>query len=253
MMGEELDKSQVSDRGLLGDRSYALLDLDTRKVVSAKNPRKWAKLFDFRASLLEPPNPGGSMPAAQITFPDGTVASSDEPDVDGRLSEALGARVQLLRSSPPKPVLEEYWPDIEGLAYRDRITDESMPPGTFFDSAVVHLLTTATLDRLRDLNAEGRFEVRRFRPNIVIEPSPAVRDFVENGWIDRTLRLGDEIRLKVTRLCMRCVMTTLPQGDLPRDLSILRTTARHNHVNVGAYASVECGGSIARGDRIWVE
>jgi uncharacterized protein len=66
---------------------------------------------------------------------------------------------------------EEYWPDIEGLDHRDTVTDFGLPWGTFFDCALVHLLTRATLDRLRELYPHGRFEVRRFRPNIVVETS----------------------------------------------------------------------------------
>jgi uncharacterized protein YcbX len=152
-----------------------------------------------------------------------------------------------------KPSYEEYWPDIEGLANRERVTDELMPPQTFFDLATIHVLTTATIDRLRQLYPEGRFEARRFRPNIVVEPSPAVKDFVENGWVRRILHIGDEVRLKITGPCTRCVMTTLAQGDLPQDLGILRTAARFNQVNVGVYASVEHGGNLKRGDPVWVE
>ena len=53
MLGEELNSSYVTDRGLLGDRVYALIDHQTGKVASAKNPGKWGRLFDFRAVLGE--------------------------------------------------------------------------------------------------------------------------------------------------------------------------------------------------------
>ncbi|HEY6885732.1 MAG TPA: MOSC N-terminal beta barrel domain-containing protein, partial [Nitrososphaeraceae archaeon] len=49
MMGEELNSSHVTERGLVGDRTYAVVDKQTGKVASAKNPRKWGKLFDFRS------------------------------------------------------------------------------------------------------------------------------------------------------------------------------------------------------------
>jgi uncharacterized protein YcbX len=58
MMGEELNASDVTDRGLLGDRSLALVDTETGKVVSAKNPKKWSPMFDFRAAFSEPPQVG---------------------------------------------------------------------------------------------------------------------------------------------------------------------------------------------------
>jgi len=117
----------------------------------------------------------------------------------------------------------------------------------------VHLLTTATLDRLRELYPQGRFEVRRFRPNIVVETASAERDFVENAWIGQVLAIGDSVRLSVTGPCPRYVMTTLPQGDLPNDTGILRTAARHNRANVGIYASVLEGGTVHRGDSVRLE
>jgi uncharacterized protein YcbX len=161
--------------------------------------------------------------------------------------------VSLCEAAPESPVLEEYWPDIEGLAHRDAVTDEAMAAGTFFDAAAVHLLTTATLDRLRELYPEGRFEVRRFRPNVVVACGPEARGFVEQGWVGRTLALGPEVRLHVAGPCPRCVMTTLPQADLPPDPGVLRTAARHAGGHVGVYARVLQGGTLRRGDAVRVE
>lgn len=248
MMGEELGASEVSERGLFGDRSYAMIDPSTGKVASAKNPRKWPNLFDFRAAYTEAPRPGEKVSPVRIAIPDGTIVSSDQSDIDQTLSAALGREATLVTSAPKTPTLEEYWPDLEGLDHRETVTEEEMPPETFFDLAVVHILTTATINRLCDLYPEGRFEVRRFRPNIVVEPISGERDFVENSWVGRTLNLGDEVRLSITRPCPRCVMTTLPQGDLSKDVGILRTVAQHNQTHVGVYATVLQGGMVRRGD-----
>jgi uncharacterized protein YcbX len=128
-----------------------------------------------------------------------------------------------------------------------------MPPQTFFDIAVIHILTTSSINRLRELYPEGRFEVRRFRPNIVIDLVSGEKDFVENSWIGKNMIIGEDVHLKITGRCTRCVMTTLPQGDLPRDLGILRTIARYNQVTVGVYASVHRGGTIRRGDTVRLE
>jgi len=250
MMGEELNATEVTERGLLGDRAYALMDPSTGKVASAKNPRKWGKLFDFRAAFVEPPHATVQLPPVQITLPDGTVLTSGRGDIDRIISKTLGREVKLSTPAPKTPSLEEYWPDMDGLAHRETITDEAMPPETFFDLAVVHVLTTATIDRLRELYPQGRFEVRRFRPNIVVEPPSGNKGFIEDGWVGRMLTIGEKVRLSITGPCPRCVMTTLPQGDLPRDPEILRTAARHNQVNVGVYAAVLCGGMICRGDPV---
>lgn len=249
MMGEELNSAHFTERGLVGDRAFALVDSATGKVASAKEPRKWASLFEMRASFMEPPGDGHT-PPVRITLPDGETMSSEQGDLDARLSELFGREVAWTASAPEQPSLEEYWPDIEGLTHRETVTDEAMPPGTFYDFAVVHLLTTATIDRLRELYPEGRFEARRFRPNVVVEPAGGDRGFVENDWIDRELQLGDEVRLNVTGPCPRCVMTTLPQGDLPKDPGVLRTAAKHNGANVGVYASVLRGGVVRRGDSL---
>jgi MOSC domain-containing protein len=253
MMGEELNASVVGNRGLLGDRVYAIVDPETGKVASAKHPKKWPHLFDCRAALVEPPGSSEDLPPVRVTLPDGRITRSDDADFNEAVSAMLGRSGKLEKAVPEQPVLEEYWPDIEGLALRETVTDEEMPKGTFFDLGTVHLLTTATLDRLRELYPDGRFEVRRFRPNIVVQTPAGDRSFVESDWVDRTLAIGDEVRLKVTGPCPRCVMTMLPQGDLPRDPGILRAAAQHNEANVGVYAEVKKGGSVRRGDGVRVE
>jgi len=253
MLGEELNATDVTERGLLGDRAYALMDPSTGKVVSAKNPRKWGNLFDFRAVYSAPLRLGEKVPPVRITLPDGTMLTSGQSDLDHILSKVLGREVTLSSPAPKTPSLEEYWPDMEGLAHRETITDEAMTPETFFDLAVIHILTTATLERLRELYPQGRFEVRRFRPNIVVEVASGEKDFVEDAWTGHTLAIGDEVCLGITGPCPRCVMTTLPQGDLPRDPGILRTAAQHNQVNVGVYAAVLRGGAIRQGDPVRLE
>ncbi len=260
MMGEELNAAEVTERGLKGDRAYALVDRADGKVVTAKNPRKWPHLFDFRATVIEPTPAGAQAAPVRITLPDGTMLTSEQDDCNRILSQALAREVMLdaigrgdeeatLSASTARAAkAEEYWPDMEGLDFRDTVTDFALPAGTFFDCAVVHLLTSATLDRLGELYPQGRFEVPRFRPNIVVQSSSGERGFIEDTWVGRTLAIGDEVRLSITGPCGRCVMTTLPQGDLPRDPEILRTAARHNHVQVGVYAAVAQGGVIRRGD-----
>jgi len=246
-----VNASEITKGGLLGDRAYAVVDSSDGKVASAKNPRKWPTLFDFRAALADAPRPGVKLPPVRIILPDGTIVNSDQPDVHQILSKVLKREVKLSALAGVRTATaEEYWPDIEGLDHRDTVTDFGLPEATFFDCALVHLLTTATLDRLRELYPQGRFEVRRFRPNIVVETANDDKDFVENAWIGQILALGDAVRLSITGPCPRCVMTTLPQGDLPRDTGILRTAAQHNRANVGVYASVVQGGKVRRGDSV---
>jgi len=256
MLGEELSATEVTQYGFLGDRAYALIDGADGKAATAKNPRRWPTLFRFRAAFIEPPRTGAEMPPVRITLPDGTTAMSQQRDVNHVLSNALNRTVTLnaARREDAAPMnAEEYWPDMEGLDFRDTVTDFTLPQGMFFDCATVHLLTTATLERLQQLYPRGRFEVPRFRPNIVVRTASREPDFIENGWIGHAIAIGDSVRLSVTGPCGRCVMTTLAQGDLPRDPGILRTAAQHNKVSVGVYAKVERAGTIRCGDGVRVE
>ena len=117
-----------------------------------------ARPIQRRRRLAQP-----SLPV-RVTAPDGDIAVSSSPDFAPMISAKLGRPVTLLAAPPPQAQLEEYWPDMEELSNRDVVTDEAMPPGTFFDLAILHLLTTGTLDQLRELNSRSRFEPRRFRP-----------------------------------------------------------------------------------------
>jgi MOSC domain-containing protein len=252
MQGEELNAIAVTERGLLGDRAYALIDEATGKVVSAKNPRKWPTLLDFRAGFEEPPCPGSPIPPVRITLPDGMHVSSRCSEIHRSLSSAVGREVTLRTPDSDMPTLEIYWPDIQGVPRKQTITEQVMPAGTFLDEAHVHVLTTATLDHLHEINPQTRFETHRFRPNIVIALPPEEKGFVENRWVNRTLVIG-EVRLRVFRPCPRCVMTTLPQGDLPSDHRVLRTVAESNQGNAGVRANVLQPGYLRRGDSVRLE
>lgn len=260
MLGERLETCEVTERGFQGDRAYALVDAEDGKVASTKNPRKWARLFECRAEFVE------STPEVRITLPNGEVLSADDSNAAAALSRLLGRKATLQTSAADAPVLEELWLDgsPDGRAVTDETIAGGSPRGTFFDYAVIHVVTTATLDRLSELYPEGRFDPRRFRPNVLVSVSEGEAGFVENGWIGRTLAIGDSVRLAVTDPCPRCVMSTLAQEDLPADPGILRTAARHNPVvggegrgpdgmyaaSVGVYAKVLTGGVVRRGDPV---
>ncbi len=250
MQGETTDSATITMRGVLGDRFFALIDMETGKVASAKNPRKWPGLFGYSATFLTQPA-NGTAPKVQIVLPDGETVTTDERDAATIISHRLGRAVMIASSVPDKPMLEEYWPDIEELPHRDDVTEEAMPPGTFFDCASVHVLTTATLRRFKELYPDGRWDVARFRPNILVETGDDVAGFVENAWIGRTVRVGSAT-LKITGGTPRCTMTTLAQGDLPADNNILRTAARQNDAHVGVYATVVAPGEVRCGDAVTV-
>ncbi len=263
MMGEELNGADITAGGLLGDRAYALVDVETGKVISAKNPKKWPNYFTYRAAFTAPPAQKSLQPI-WITLPDGTVLRSDESDVNSKLSAALGYKVELKTQSPQDAKLEQYWPEYEGEA--NEISNEAVagdaPQGSFFDYAALHLLTTSSIAAMQSHYPEGRFEVRRFRPNIMVETN-GQQGFVENAWVGKTIKIGSSLRLQITDPCPRCVMPTLAQGDLPQDNGIFKNGIAHNKPmvpfagkalpSVGVYARVLTPGWVKRGDAISVE
>jgi len=263
MMGEEINGAEITAQGLLGDRAFALIDRETGKVVSAKNPKKWPSMFDFRASYTQPLN-DGSLPSIWITLPNGTVLASNDPNINQKLSDFLGRLVTLQSQAPPEAQLEQYWPEFEGE--ENEISQEGVaggaPQGSFFDYAALHLLTTNSLAAMQSHYPLGRFEAKRFRPNIVLDCLDQT-GFVENDWVGKTIQIGDSLQLQVTDPCPRCVMTTLAQGDLPRDPGIFKNGINTNQPlvsfagkalpSVGVYARVVSPGWVKRGDLVTIK
>lgn len=273
MLGESLDRARIGATGLVGDRAYAVIDVETGDVASAKVPRRWADLLRFSARFVTEPQEGGAPPPVEITFPDGSVLRSDDTGVDEALTAVLGRPVRLASTAPEGAGFEEYWPDIPGLApqalidgtlVRHEETGEAISrfgisafgaPGTFFDLSALHVLTTATLDRLHELAPGATFDVRRYRPNLVLDG--AGEGFVENDWPGSEMAVGGA-RVRYSFATMRCVMTTLAQGDLPTDVETLRAVAKHNRIEIpqvggvwasaGVYADVAAAGDVAVGD-----
>jgi uncharacterized protein YcbX len=147
-------------------------------------------------------------------------------------------------------MIEKYWPQVAGLDHQNELTHEAIVEHTFFDGDPVHLLTTGSLSALTALYSSGCFDARRFRPNIVIYTPPEQRSFVENGWVGHTLAIGPQVRFHIKRPTRRCVITTLAQNELPRDLGILKTAAQFNAASVGVYAAVLRGGIITENDPV---
>lgn len=264
MLGERLDAADIGEHGVGGDRSFALVDVQTGKICSAKRYDLWGKLYRFRASLVRPG-------LAALVFPDGSEHTTDEPGIDDALTRALGRPVTLCSTAPAGGVYEEVWDPAKGSRMYGPATGEEFggeavidvgasfwSPGDFFDAVPIHFITTNTIEEFRRREPGSAFDVRRFRPNLVIEVDGA-EGFVENDWT--VVRVGD-LELQTVMPVPRCVMTTLAQDDLPRDPNVLRSAARHNMVDTkllgkmpcaGIYATVPKGGTVGLGDAVTVD
>ena len=260
MRGERLEEAEVTAAGFVGDRAYALVDVESGKVASAKSVRLFAGLLRCSASFIEPPEPESDPPPVRIVFPDGTSVTSDAPGAERALSAFFHRDVKLALTAPDDFTIDQYHPDVEGAdpaGHRDAVVEAKLgaalfagigapspvAAGSFFDVFPVSVLTTSTLARLNELQPQSRFEAQRFRMNVIVETAEA--GFVENGWVRHALNLGAAVRLQVAMPDPRCVMTTLPQDDLPNDTEILRTLANHNRLELGAMGAYPCAGVYA--------
>jgi len=218
MLGEDLDAADVTFTGLAGDRRLAVLSRTTGKVASAKFPRLWRDLLILSAAADEEAANG----TVRITLPEGKTVLSDDADVDAVLSDLLDQSVTLTATPLPGAALDRAVPE---AVLRDGVDvpvpAELMeiggggPPSTFVDFAPLHLLTTSTLDRIAELSPHGRADLERYRPNVVIQTTAV--GFTENNWLERILRVGDGLVLRVIARTPRCAVPTLAHGALPRD------------------------------------
>lgn len=266
MAGELLEGCALGERGLSGDRIWALRDVARKEIQSCK----------FRPQLLlcsaqvrqNSPN------EVDITFPDGSVVGSDNDAVHAKLS-ALTDRPSTLVSVQPESNPDFYrrhklddhtWRE-ELAATFERERGEPLPDleqlpapmvefvsllGTFFLVTPLHLVTTSTLAHLKEINPQPDWDVRRFRPNLVIETDPSARGLLEQHWIGKRLLLGDA-RIDCAAPTPRCGAITRPQAQFGLDKSILRTVVNEADQNVGVYGVITGAGEIRVGDAVHVE
>jgi uncharacterized protein YcbX len=271
MAGERVDATEVGGRGVHGDRLWAVRDQDSGVITHAK--RLPALLRCAARFVVEPPADvgPGTIPAVVITLPDGAEVRSDDPTVHDRLSTLVGRRVTLVPLRPAsdkdhfragKANADDMRHDF-AIADGEPLPDFSMmplatllelgryatPPGTYFDAAALHVITTASLDALRAHAPPGvDLDVRRFRANVVVDAA-GEPDLLEASWTDGTLTLGG-CSARVDCPTPRCAMPTRAQPDLPADPRVLRTIVDHAARCLGAYATVARPGRIAVGDEV---
>lgn len=261
MAGERIRRTHVTSLGIVGDRAWAL-----RKDDNTRSAKKYPGLMSLRASYNSEPKAGQAAPAPQIEFEDNRMLAADAPNAGAILSDFVGDAVSVSPVAPetdldfyrrrePRTIEEsrailgleegEPFPDTSG--FPASVAEFATPPGTFFDCFPLLVMTTSSLEALQAIAPESNIDVRRFRPNILIESSES--GFIENAWRDRMLRIG-EVELKLTVPCPRCVMTTIGFHDLPRDTKIMRHLVKACQQELGIYAEVSVPGTIAEGDRV---
>ena len=263
MAGERLPAATLTRRGIPGDRGWAVFDETRAGITGAK---RLPPLRHCRARYLGEPVAGDPSPAAEITLPDGSTVRSDDARAAARLSAALGRAVRLeslgraevevprvtsegesegalrallgLLPAEPLPDLSAFTPDRMGL----------LRHGHFFDALPLHVLTRTTLATLGRLAPESVWDVRRFRPNVLLAVDEG-SGYPEQGWLGRRLRIGEAI-VEIVTGCPRCVMVTQPVDELPPDPRLMRTLVRETRHTAGVYATVSVEGDVREGDDV---
>jgi uncharacterized protein YcbX len=259
MLGERLSEIEVGEKGVLGDRAW---DLRERNGLIA-SAKKWPNLLDFRATYARPPKDGD--PGALKIIPPGSgELDADDPRASETLSAALGREIELVRAGPDEHARAEINPqtifgDVGVEQVLPPFTEATMPDsfalrrGGFFDSAMIHVLTTGSIEHMRSLiGADAQIDARRFRPNILVETDPRISGFIEDDWLDGALETGTGVRIVSMESALRCVMTTHRQSELPHDPRVLRTAAQHHQAKLGIFASIGAPGVIRLGDPVWL-
>lgn len=233
MLGETVTEMFVDERGADGDRRLALVDAATGRVASAKQPRLWRRLLQFKAS--------GDTGRVRIHLPDDTCVAADDPGIDELLSGLLGRSVQLVGQRPQGATLERPDPEKvlelgEDAEVEARIVEiaGATPGDSFTDLAPLHAITTATVERIGT-------EALRYRPNLIIATPPGYPAYAENDWVGRELAVG-VTRLRVLKSTSRCAVPTLEHGALPRAPHALRILIAENRLETAGSGMVPCAG-----------
>src|SRR5580698_1036798 len=263
MLGERLERLEIGERGVIGDRAWALRESANGKIVSAK---KFAHMLDLRAAYEAQPREKEPAPI-RINLPDGRTLHAADADASELLSAELGREVAIERMEAgqhsragidPGTIfgdvpIENVMPQLNATTMPDSF---SLMRGTFFDSATMHVLATGTLAHVRALVGDGaQLDARRFRPNIVVDTGTEANGFVEDEWIGKTLEVGDEaagVKIIAMEPALRCVMTTHRQEDLARDLRIIRAAAQFHKAKVGVFAAIGAVGIVRVGDPVFL-
>jgi uncharacterized protein YcbX len=264
MAGERLQSCNLDAGGLKGDRIWAVQDVLRKEIQSCKfRPQ----LLQCRARSLDDSLSG----QIEITFPNGQVLRCNNSQVNEEISALVGyeSLLQPLRHVADCDFYKRYkadthtWldelkatfareegeplPDLDNLP--QSMQDYVSIPGTFFLVSPFHILTTASLNYMRQKNPDSDWHVERFRPNMVIDTLPGLEGLAEQGWLGKRLKIG-ELLIDCADTAPRCGAVIRPQSTFDEDKSILRSIVREANQNLGIYGNISKTGVIKVGDDV---
>lgn len=255
LLGMSVPEAPLTAAGLLGDRAYAIIDLETGKVASAKRPQLWRRMLELSAVA----DADGEL---SVRFPEGDAVALGDPTLDARLSAFLGRAVTLAAQPRDEEALDRAVPH-QVLDAGEQAEVESThltlaqasPEGGFFDYAPFHVVTLNSLEAIAAASGNDTIVPQRYRANIVLD-MPDAEPFAENGWTGLELSIGPDVTLTVIGATPRCAVPMLAHGDLPRADAALTKVAELNRIELpefgpglypclGAFATLKRGGGAA--------
>jgi uncharacterized protein YcbX len=265
MVGGRVESVVIDELGVVGDRTWAVRDLERGGIRGAK---KIGSLMRLAAHDID----DGQV---EITLPDGSTVQTTDADVDERVSAALGRRVRLEALRPADdldhyrrgaPDSDDVVAELRGIFGREDdepfpdfsvfppiIAEFESPPGTYYDVFPLMVMSEAALVALAAALPDSNVDIRRFRPSIVIDTGDDGADASTPGhpefdWTGRRATIGGAT-IEFGAPCPRCVMVTREIGpDIPADGAVLRHIVRDLDQNVGIYATIVTPGTIRTGD-----
>ena len=235
MQGERVERVALDASGFDADRRFGVVTPDGFVLSGKSEPRILGASASVRAD--------GEI---EIELPHGVRTASDDPEVDALLSAWLDRPLRLHRAGASEQFVIHHHTDPED---ETKTKDFSTPPGAYYDSrSTVHLLSQSSLRAANSAYENGQWDVRRFRPNVVVSFGDD-DGYVEEAWVGNTVALG-AVPALVRKRTDRCVLTTRAQPGLDRDLQIYRSLLKSNHGNLGIYLVPQAAGTIAVGEKV---
>ncbi|MCY3572215.1 MAG: MOSC N-terminal beta barrel domain-containing protein [Chloroflexi bacterium] len=262
MAGEQLSAAEIDQNGVAGDRGWAVREIEADVT---RNAREMPKLLQFASAYAESPSFDQRSPAVTITTPDNVQVQSADENRDQQLSEILGrpvmltplhpaddlawyARAQIPEGVDPMQALRQLMgmqeddplPDFSGLP--PDLQNFSSPPGTYFDCYPIHIMTTSSLNTLAEAGGGEDVDVRRFRPNVLIDTGDT-EGLLEVDWTGKKLRLG-EVVIELQTTTVRCSVPAHAQRDFGSSRAVGRALIENTKQHLGSYCNVLQGGTV---------
>lgn len=267
MVGGTVDSCEIDALGIVGDRMWAVRDLEHGGIRGAK---KIGSLMQLTARYTGDTD-GRGRRIVEINTPDGRTFKSDEPAVDAIVSAFVGKSVRLEYLRPADdldhyrrgaPDSEDMMTELRNVFGRDEseplpdfsvfpaeVIEFESPPGTYYDCWPLMVMTTSALRAVKNAVPTSVVDVRRFRPSLVIDV-PGVEGHPEFSWANKRATLGT-CEIEFLSPCPRCVMVTRDVGSaIPADRAILRHIVRDLDQNLGIYGRITKPGRVTVGDTL---